>query len=234
MNQATLWDEPFAIEPMFPEYMPDMSVLLCPSSLAGATPLEEWDVGPSLSPKWQEWTGSMATEGQTGNGVVDACEVYGVPYVYLGWMIDDEMAHEWAEAADDHDHGRQHPTEEATTFDENVDALSIVWLADPTATDRDWAVSEHAEGTGTAGGDVVFRLREGVERFIITDINNAGAGSVSQSDLAVMWDTIMQMAVHFNHIPGGANILYMDGHVTFRKYGDTDASQIFAVLSNFL
>ena len=35
-----------------------------------------------------------------------------------------------------------------------------------------------------------------------------------------MWDSIMQMSIHFNHVPGGANVLYMDGHVEFSKYGN--------------
>jgi len=218
MGMPALWDEIFDMDAVYPEYMSDMQLLLCPSSLAGATPLEEWDEGPSLSPKWQEWTGPMATEGQTGNGVVEACEVYGVPYIYLGWMIDDDLAHEWSE---DRDHARE--SETPTAFDENVEALSIAWATDHTVADRDWVVSDHAPGTGTAGGDVVFRLREGVERYITTDINNPGSGAVSQSDLAVMWDTIMQMAVHFNHIPGGSNVLYMDGHVEFVPFSTTNS-----------
>jgi prepilin-type processing-associated H-X9-DG protein len=26
------------------------------------------------------------------------------------------------------------------------------------------------------------------------------------------------MAMHFNHIPGGSNVLYMDGHVEFQRF----------------
>jgi prepilin-type N-terminal cleavage/methylation domain-containing protein/prepilin-type processing-associated H-X9-DG protein len=81
-------------------------------------------------------------------------------------------------------------------------------------------------GTGLAGGDTVYRLREGIERFTITDINNAGAGATAQSNLVVMFDTFGDFGdagsaaggVVFNHIPGGCNILYMDGHVQFVKY----------------
>ncbi|MDK1020915.1 MAG: DUF1559 domain-containing protein [Candidatus Hydrogenedentes bacterium] len=80
--------------------------------------------------------------------------------------------------------------------------------------------------TGTAGGDTVFRLREGIERFLIRDINNPGASAVAQSELPVMWDTFGTSASTdnkagtnvFNHVPGGANVLYMDGHAAFVKY----------------
>jgi len=73
-------------------------------------------------------------------------------------------------------------------------------------------------------------LREGVERFLITDINNPAAGAQAQSDIVVMFDSYAtgfsiyssqganDMAMtRFNHVPGGSNILYLDGHVEFKK-----------------
>ena len=73
--------------------------------------------------------------------------------------------------------------------------------------------------SGNAGGDTIFRLREGIERFMITDINNPGASAMGQSELPIMWDrgTILE-GLNFNHIPGGSNVLYMDGHTEFQKY----------------
>jgi len=83
------------------------------------------------------------------------------------------------------------------------------------------------------------RLREGIERFFITDINNPAAGAMAQSELFVMWDAWAdgtniyheassqvylgidrQGILFFNHIPGGSNVLYMDGHVEFIKFGE--------------
>lgn len=67
-------------------------------------------------------------------------------------------------------------------------------------------------------------LREGIERFVITDINNAAASAAAQSDAAVMWDNsytnegALTDLNSFNHVPGGANVLYMDGHVEFAKF----------------
>ena len=91
-------------------------------------------------------------------------------------------------------------------------------LGDPSAVDAD----------ATLGDTTVYRLKEGIERFFITDINNPAGSAQSQSELPVMWDgahwfgddyapSIIGTAA-FNHIPGGANVLYMDGHVTFVRY----------------
>jgi prepilin-type N-terminal cleavage/methylation domain-containing protein/prepilin-type processing-associated H-X9-DG protein len=75
------------------------------------------------------------------------------------------------------------------------------------------------------------RTREGIERFFITDINNPAAGAEAQSRIAMMFDAFAAQltgdggAQHdvggvalFNHVPGGSNVLYMDGHVEFVKF----------------
>ena len=66
----------------------------------------------------------------------------------------------------------------------------------------------------------MYRLREGVERFLVTDINNPGGSAKAQSNLFIMMDELgTGAAAHkFNHIPGGCNVLYMDGHVEFIRY----------------
>jgi len=73
---------------------------------------------------------------------------------------------------------------------------------------------------GNGGGNTVYRIREGIERFMITDINNPGIGALAQSEIIVMFDQIgsQQGISLYNHIPGGCNVLYMDGHVEFVKY----------------
>jgi prepilin-type N-terminal cleavage/methylation domain-containing protein/prepilin-type processing-associated H-X9-DG protein len=76
------------------------------------------------------------------------------------------------------------------------------------------------------GGETVtvYRLREGIERFFIEDINNPAATSIAQSELATMWDIAyanpdyVELAKEFNHIPAGGNVLFMDGHVEFVRY----------------
>ena len=36
--------------------------------------------------------------------------------------------------------------------------------------------------------------------------------------LFIMFDLISTNAAAFNHVPGGSNVLYMDGHVEFMRY----------------
>jgi len=60
-----------------------------------------------------------------------------------------------------------------------------------------------------------YRLREGVERFLITDINNPGASAMAQASIPIAFDNPGSM----HHIPGGVNVLYLDGHVEFMRFG---------------
>lgn len=85
-------------------------------------------------------------------------------------------------------------------------------------------------GAGNGGGDIFYHFKEGIERFMITDINNPAGSSMAQSEMPIMWDYVAGdgpaavgqgsngFQVLFNHIPGGANVLYMDGHLEFQKY----------------
>ena len=41
---------------------------------------------------------------------------------------------------------------------------------------------------------------------------------MAQSSVFVMFDQLSTNTGLFNHIPGGSNVLYMDGHVEFMKY----------------
>ncbi|MBI2423650.1 MAG: hypothetical protein HYV27_12540 [Candidatus Hydrogenedentes bacterium] len=80
--------------------------------------------------------------------------------------------------------------------------------------------------TGTGGGDTVRRIRMGIERFFITDINNPAASAAAASTLPVAWDTFGSNEftdntngnMGFNHVPGGSNVLFMDGHAAFFTY----------------
>lgn len=104
------------------------------------------------------------------------------------------------------------PTLDMSTLDDIYDVLDSNLEID----------SAFLSSIGSTGGreQTILRLREGIERFFITDINNAGASAKSQSELAVMWDAVSILPEDFNHVPGGANVLYMDGHVEFNKYPD--------------
>ncbi|MFO7976318.1 MAG: DUF1559 domain-containing protein [Candidatus Hydrogenedentota bacterium] len=71
---------------------------------------------------------------------------------------------------------------------------------------------------GNAQADTVYRLREGIERFMITDINNPSASAMAQSELFIMLDALSTEVDNYNHVPGGCNVLFLDGHVEFIRY----------------
>ncbi len=73
-------------------------------------------------------------------------------------------------------------------------------------------------GHGNGNSDTIYRMREGIERYLITDINNPAAGAKAQSEVFVMADLVSAHPENFNHLPGGSNVLFMDGHVKFEKY----------------
>ncbi|HEO69876.1 MAG TPA: prepilin-type N-terminal cleavage/methylation domain-containing protein [Candidatus Hydrogenedentes bacterium] len=76
---------------------------------------------------------------------------------------------------------------------------------------------------GNGGGDTIYRLCDGAERFTIHDVADPSATTMAQSEIFVMFDVVSASAADFNHVPGGANVLYMDGHVAFVKYPSTRA-----------
>jgi len=96
----------------------------------------------------------------------------------------------------------------------------------------------------TLGSQTCYRLREGIERFLISDINNPAATAQAQSEIAVMHDEAAAKntrppRVAYNHVPGGGNVLYMDGHVGFIRYpGDWPVcatwTTIFSEWVNFI
>jgi prepilin-type N-terminal cleavage/methylation domain-containing protein/prepilin-type processing-associated H-X9-DG protein len=187
---------------VYPEYLSDWNVLVCPSGAAAATALELWDQGRTSS---SLWGGEGAVQQPFANdGVVQPCEVYEHPYVYVGWALENRMAQ------------NANMLGLKTNVQNLFDALNTTPEEASRVVREDWGV---LEGSGNASGDVIYRLREGIERFMITDINNPAASAQAQSELAVMWDEISgDEASHFNHVPGGCNVLFMDGHVEFLRY----------------
>jgi len=68
---------------------------------------------------------------------------------------------------------------------------------------------------------------------MITDINNPAASAKAQSDIWIMHDELeSDLPANFNHVPGGVNALYMDGHVEFVRYPtETPASRAWLTFS---
>jgi len=176
---------------VYPEYLTDINTLVCPSDSDGRA---EVDAG-----RWN--CGGVA------DGPVCPCRMDSLSYWYLGWAFEPEVF-----LAPDVDENVPEPT----LSDFNPDfliALGEIFVAgaDVELHDEDLPV----------GDETVYRFREGIERFFITDINDPAASSKAQSDMPVMFDAVTVSAAQFNHVPGGANVLYMDGHVSFLRYPDT-------------
>jgi len=75
----------------------------------------------------------------------------------------------------------------------------------------------------------IYRLREGIERFFISDINNPAATAKAQSEITVMWDRVFPSAGDFTHVPGGSNVLFMDGHVQFERYDPNGSGDVWPI-----
>lgn len=194
------WTGIFDIDAVIPEYLNDMQVLICPSASGGATPLEQWDEGGTLCGWWAN------VDGFSNNGRVENCEVVGHPYAYIGWALDDQAI------------------EEERRLSGNLEALElgVIEQAERLLEDPRYALVDWEIPGGIGGRETFPRLRDGVERFFIADINSPGASAQSQSTIVVMWDMIADIAEHFNHVPEGGNVLYMDGHVEFGKFQGMD------------
>ena len=60
---------------------------------------------------------------------------------------------------------------------------------------------------------------------------------MAQSSVFIMYDQLATKVESYNHIPGGANVLYMDGHVEFKKYdrfGPLPANESMARLTGMI
>jgi prepilin-type processing-associated H-X9-DG protein len=78
----------------------------------------------------------------------------------------------------------------------------------------------------------VHPLREGIERFLITDINNPAASTTAQSTIPVLIEIASWKHKESVEDFDGTNVLYMDGHVEFVSLGKFPVlPQILDVLS---
>ncbi len=181
---------------VYPEYLTDVNVLICPS-----------DAEVSGIP--DSWTDDA------GNILV--CRIHPVSYLYWPWAV--LPRHYLADPAD------VNSLEDVTGL-LNPSFLGPIVTAITAATTACADTGDFSVFTKDIeldDGQTMYRLREGIERFFITDINNPAASSMAQSEIAIMNDEAnaeiaFMGAPAFNHLPGGGNVLYLDGHVEFLRY----------------
>lgn len=75
---------------------------------------------------------------------------------------------------------------------------------------------------GNLGGIVVHRLGKGVARQLAAG-DQPAPGEIEKR-IPVMLDAFANAGyvAYFNHLPGGSNVLFLDGHVDFLRYPNTD------------
>jgi len=210
----------------YPNYNSDPSILICPSDAE-----DDIDTLRDSNGDWDFWRAGRAHEADAS-------------YIYLGWMFDllqrpylppvdiatfpNLSAAAAADLIDVPTTGLV-----AQQFGYGLDTfLGMVlaytggsgpFAADPAGValfriaNSDWDVMT---GVGNGGGDTIYRLKEGNERFMITDVNQPQTSAMAQSRLWAMMDVFgnYEAIAYFNHVPGGCNVLFMDGHVDWIPY----------------
>lgn len=216
------------VRSIYPEYLTDPRIFLCPSDQDADVSRLQDDAGnfdihiPSAE------GGSM--------GEVNRSYFYSSGYVF-DKMGDDDPA---APLGDFPSTSALYPEYTGVIgpsqfYDANETLLTLVNNA---ATDADaYALFDGdielgRPGNGNGGSPqatTLYRIRYGIERFLISDINNPAASAKADSEVSVMFDLLSTETANFNHVPGGCNVLYLDGHVEFIGYpGKSPVSRALA------
>ena len=205
---------------MFPEYIPDVNVYICPSDPNGRTVVDggRWNVDED-----PDGAGPGVPDGKgdpNPGGHIDVCAVSSESYVYIPWVF------------------RPEQFDEQSSFTQLTAAIFTLIVTHvnnyPPTSGYEDDLQVDFDGNPLTPKTTVHRLREGIERSFITDINDPGASSRAQSDISIMFDSLSTDVTAYNHVPGGSNVLYLDGHVKFLKYpGQFPVSTRFASIAAF-
>ena len=243
--QPVLAAGPF-VPSIYPEYLTDPNITVCPSSSSASNFAD--NISVTIGGQDVNCFGSSDTNGLSG--LARCSNTIDDYYVYLGWMLD---LIDFTDPVQPANSFQAVTTLEgllggSITGNPNVssqlgyllDGLIMNNLLEVTAVFGNSATAPVGAfapagrniptpaGFGNAGGTSINRLREGIERFLITDINNPAGSAQAQSDIFVMADLITTDIRYFNHIPGGSNVLYMDGHVEFSRYEENGPGPVNA------
>jgi len=218
------------VKTIYPEYLTDPAVVICPSDpnntpedlkdpLTGNYNLHEYPINIDVSYAYSGWVLDRCGDEYPQIGIAD---IIGALPLQHDLILDDPDA----------TGPRQFV---GGFFSLMFEAFQVAFSGDLLArsfelVDGDRTMPIGYKEDGNSGSDVLYRLREGIERFLITDINNPAASAKAQSEIFVMFDNISTIVKYFNHVPGGANVLFMDGHVEFLRYpGEAPVSEGMAL-----
>jgi prepilin-type N-terminal cleavage/methylation domain-containing protein/prepilin-type processing-associated H-X9-DG protein len=200
----------FDASKIFPDYLQDMRVLVCPSGATGRdVPRDRWYMDETFAEDrvdrslFNDDRNRVALSGLFG--LRPDCEcVTNQLYTYFPYAI---------------------VTEEQGMFlwDELSRRMYVGmtdFMKDDLVVDNTWVVDAYGHAPG--GGDTFYQQAINVGRFFIRDINNPTIGVVSDAEIPVLFDSVSERGiVKLNHLPLGGNILFLDGHVGFSRYTQT-------------
>ncbi len=208
---------------VYPEYLTDVHVNICPSDVDGIGYIEN---------------GGWHVNGDPDLPILP-CEIGARSYIYHSWMVTEDS---YLVPGADPQGGASanlpgligEGIVDGAFVQAIIDMATAVatanTIADPVAAEQA-ALGAVDDDLSISGKPNVLRLREGIERFVITDINNPAGSAKAQSDIVVQYDGFEADTTDYNHVPGGANALYMDGHVTFIRYpGEFPVQRAWAIL----
>ena len=230
------WIETPSGPAIYPEYLTDLRIFWCPSSMYWGTPRD------TIECPGGDWCDRTVTD------QLDPTRFICMGYWYTGWTSENIKAWMTYRVLDFLTYPNYEGSEQMydladmdLTFDAAGGYSAVAAeLANEVARRQsqleDLGVSDPGfpwptEPYGNGGGQTIYRSREGIERFMTSDIDNPAATAQAQSEIAVMWDWTLfpggsidglAAASCFNHVPGGGNVLYMDGHVKFLRYPSRD------------
>ena len=181
---------------MYPEYLSDEMVLVCPSDPQNSAEDEPFSV----------------------DGQVQPCLFNDLSYAYWGYAItpDDYLV----AGGDDN----AYPADAHLDFTGWIEVMTGIFTPAYTTAveDADTLYENDVPFTDSEGVDqTLYRLREGIERFLITDINTPrrfrAFAKRTGRDVGQGGRVVVHRGgkVDFNHPPAGGNVLFMDGHVEF-------------------
>ena len=206
----------FDLESIYPEYLDDTNVLICPSKPTSLLEGKDaWYRDVTFAPEHIDFDRTIFPddyfpEDFDFNEAYDLTQMAGLQkprpdpdcmtnqtYFYMPYAVVTE--------------------EQALYLWDELDRR--MWEGEVDFMKRELQIDEyHAPG----GGKVYYRMQVNMGPHFISDVNDAARGVVSDSQIPVLFDAFSDDGLaRLNHMePPGGNILFLDGHVEFRKYPD--------------